>query len=321
LRVVAELNDAKGGTQVWAQSYDRNSEDLLSVEREVSEAIVASFTTQQLRDEIRRARHVSTSSLDAWGLVQKARAYVLEYTPEGLVEAIEPLKRAIEIDSSYPAAHATLASLLVERLVNGLSENAKQDELLALESAQDAIALAPEDPFILKMVSLVWMYSGDHRRSINCLRKTVSYTPFDFGAWGYMGWPLTATNDPEDLEELRRILERLLSAEPQHPGAAFWLYHRSVAEVCEGKYEAASETAEAAVDLRPSLSLAWMHYANVLGHRKQTKSAKQALEQCRKANAAMTPNHFAALVKRMSKNAGYGEHRLGGLRKLGMLKG
>jgi TolB-like protein len=320
LRVVAELNEAKGGTQVWAKSYDRSSDDLLSVEREVAEAIVASFTTQQLLDEIRRSRHKSTSSLDAWGLVQKARACVLEHRPERLADAIEPLKLAIEMDADYPAAHATLASLLIERLVNGLSETPQQDELSAIEAAGTALALAPEDPFILKMVSLVWAYTGDHRRAINCLRKAVNYTPFDFGAWGYLGWPLTATGDAKDLKELRAILDRLLSMEPQHPGAAFWLYHRSVAETCEGAYERAADAAEAAVDLRPSLSLAWMHYANVLGHLKKTKAAREAVEQCRKVNHAMTPEHFASLIKRMSQHAAYAQHRLGGLREIGALR-
>src|SRR5690606_30150448 len=143
------------------------------------------------------ARHRSTGSLDAWGLVQKARACVLDYTPEGLAEAIEPLQRAIELDSNYPAARATLGSLLVERLVNGLSSDPEADEAAAIDAATKAVELAPQDPFILKMVSLVWSYAGDHRKALSCLRNAVTYAPFDLGAWGYMGWPLTASGDPQ----------------------------------------------------------------------------------------------------------------------------
>ena len=193
LRVHAELSDAKRGTQIWAQSYDRKSEDLLAVEKEIAEAIVAAFTTQQMRAEMSSARKKSTSNLDAWGLVQKARSFVLDYTAEGLADAIAPLERAIELDADYPEAHATLASLLVERLVNGLSADAKADEAAAIESATKALALAPQDPFILKLVSLVFTYRGDFRKAVSCLRKAVTYAPFDFGAWGYFGWPLTAS--------------------------------------------------------------------------------------------------------------------------------
>jgi len=320
LRVVAELNDAKLGTQLWAQSYDRKSTDLLAVEREIAEAIVSAFTTHQLRAEISSARHQSTSSLDAWGLVQKARSFVLDNTAEGLAAAIEPLERAIELDRDYPAAHATLASLLTERLVNGLSDDPRKDESAAFESASKALALAPQDPFILKMVSLVWTYGRDHRKAIACLRKAVAYAPFDFGAWGYFGWPLTASGSPQDLAELRQILNRLLAAEPHHPGAAFWLYHKSVADVCEGAFESALGPAEDAVALRPRLSLAWVHYASVLAQLGRADDARHALAECRKVNAAMTPKHFEGLVARLFETAQAADRRLGGLRALGVLR-
>ena len=186
LRVFAELNETIGGTQVWAQSYDRSSADLLAVEKDVAGAIVASFTTQTLRAEIHTARQKTTNNLDAWGLVQKARSLALDYTAAGLAEAIRPLERAIELDPEYAAAHATLGSLLIEWLVNGLSTNAEHDEKVARDSAEKALDLAPQDPFILKMVSLVYTYAGDHAKAIACLRKAVVYAPFDFGAWGYM---------------------------------------------------------------------------------------------------------------------------------------
>jgi len=320
LHVVAELNDAHDGTQVWAQSYDRKCEDLLAVEKEIAEAIVGSFTTQQLQAETKSARQKSTSSLDAWGLVQKSRSFVLDYTTESLAQAIEPLERAIELDGNYAAAHATLGSLLVERLVNGLSEDPAKDEAAAVAAAERALALAPQDPFILKMVSLVLTYAGNHRKAVSCLRKAVAQAPFDFGAWGYMGWPMTASGEPKDLEDLRGVLDRLLAMEPHHPGAAFWLYHKSVAAACAGDYDTALEAAEAALDLRPSLALAWIHYANVLGHKKLKDRAAQALEQCKKINPAMTPKHYESLVKRMSRDKTLIEHRLGGLRDIGALR-
>jgi TolB-like protein/DNA-binding winged helix-turn-helix (wHTH) protein len=321
VHVVAELNDASTGTQLWAQSYDRKSADLLAIEKDIAGAIVGSFTTHQLRAETDSARHTSTSSLDAWGLVQKARAFALDYTPSGLTEAIEPVRRAIELDSDYAAAHAMLASLLVERLVNGWSTEPKREEAAAFEAAEKASTLAPQDPFILKMTSLVWTYFGAYRRGIGCLRKAVEYAPFDFGAWGYMGWPLTASGDEKDLSDLHGILDRLLSMEPHHPGVAFWRYHESVADICEGHLERARTSAEAALELRPNLSLAWMHYANVLGQSNHKKAAQEASERCAKVNPAMTPKHFASLIKRMTDNESVIDHRLGGLRKIGALRG
>jgi TolB-like protein len=319
LRVFVELSDVRNNTQLWAQSYERKSEDLLSVEREVAEAIVSSFSTLKLRFETSSARRQESVSLDAWGLVQKARAFVLDYTAEGLAAAIEPLERAIELDRDYPAAHATLASLLVERLVNGLSADAAADESGAVAAATKALTLAPEDPFILKLVGLAFSYVGDQRRATVCLRKAIGLAPFDFGAWGYLGWPLTATGEAQDLVELRGVLERLLALEPQHPGAAFWHYHRSVADVCEGDFAAARRSAEAAVELRPRLALAWMHYANVLGHDGDKVKGREAAAQCQKINPALTAKHFESLVKKIAAPSVV-EPRVGGLKKIGALR-
>jgi adenylate cyclase len=307
-------------TQIWAQSYDRKNEDLFAIERDIAGAIVGAFTTQQLRVQIQSARRKPTSSLDAWGLVQKARSYVLDYTKEGLSGAIEPLKRAIDLDPSYAAAHATLGWVLAEWLVNGLSTDPSRDEAMARDAATKALAIAPQDPFILKMVSLVWTYCAEHRQAIHCLRKAVEYAPFDFSAWGYMGWPLTVTADPADLRELRGILDRLLAIDPQHPGVAFWLYHRSVADTCEGNYGSALDFAESSTELRPSLSLAWMHYANVLGQQDLKDKALQAVQRCKNVNPAMTPRHFASLIEKTVSNKDVIEHRLGGLRGIGALR-
>lgn len=314
IRVTAQLDEADTGCQVWARRYDRQWEDILSIQQEVAEALVESFATQQQIAEMAWARQAPTSSLDAWGLVQKSRSMAVEYTVESLVGAITPLRQAIETDPDYAAAHATLASVLVEGLINGLSENRSEDEALARSAAEKAMALAPRDPFILKMVGLVWAYFGNHRKSAACLRKAVQIAPFDFGAWGYLAWPLTGSNERDDLAEAERILDRLISKEPNHPGVPFWLYHRSVAELCSGRHEAARRSIEEALELQPGFALGWMHYANTLGLLQRQSEARGALERCRAINPAMTTTHFRALIGQLcGSNAETIEQRTGGL--------
>jgi TolB-like protein/Tfp pilus assembly protein PilF len=314
LRIIAALDDADSGTQVWAESYDRSSDDILAVEREIAEAVVASFTTQSQREEMQRARHAPANSLDAWGLVQRSRSMALEYTTQSLSAAIEPVRHAIELDPDYAAAHATLGSLLIERLINGLSDDAEQDEAAAEAAAAKALTLAPQDPFILKMVGLVWVYCGDFKRSLACLRKAVARAPFDFGAWGYMGWPLTASGSAEDLAELRAIMQRLLRLEPNHPGVPFWLYHRSVGEAASGDYAGAARSIEDALAVHPDFALGWIHYANLLGHLRRRTDARAALERSRAINPAMTVAHFKALIEKMCDASTLVVARTGGLR-------
>jgi tetratricopeptide (TPR) repeat protein len=247
-------------------------------------------------------------------MVQKSRSMAIEYTVDSLIGAITPLRQAIEADPSYAAAHATLASVLVEGLINGLGQNPLEDEDLARTAAAKAMTLAPRDPFILKMVGLVWAYFGDHRKSTACLRKAVEIAPFDFGAWGYLGWPLTSSGDRDDLDEARRILDRLLRKESKHPGVPFWLYHRSVAEVCSGDAESSRRSIEESLELQSTFALGWMHYANTLGLLQHEAEARREIRHCLTINPAMTPAHFRSLIAKLSgSNEAVIEARTGGL--------
>ncbi len=164
------------------------------------------------------------------------------------------------------------------------------------------------------MVSLVFTYCGDSRKAIGCLRKAVRYAPFDFGAWGYMGWPLTSTGEQKDRDELRAILDRLLALVPQHPGASFWHYHKSVAETCDGDFARARESAETALDLRAGFALGYVHYANVLGQLGEKSQATNALQRARELNPAMTTKHFESLMKKLTAEQDVLDRRIGGLR-------
>jgi adenylate cyclase len=215
-------------------------------------------------------------------------------------EAETLLERAIELDPEYAAAHAAFGSVLSERILNGFSANADADEQRARAAAKRALALNAKDPFVLKMSGLVWSILGEPARAIEVLRSAVNEAPFDFGAWGYLGWPLAARGDAADLAELHKILDRLLELAPDHPGAAFWLYHKSVAYTCQQELDAAGEYARRAVDRQPDLSWALLNYANVFGLQGRGDEAREAAERAVQINPSMTPVHYVSRMRAMS---------------------
>jgi TolB-like protein len=72
MRLMAELTDAYNGEQLWASTYDRELEDLFTVQAEVSRAIVGAIGGELKLANTRIAYEAPTKRLDAWGLVQKA---------------------------------------------------------------------------------------------------------------------------------------------------------------------------------------------------------------------------------------------------------
>jgi len=317
-RLNVELDDAIAGAQIWAHRYELDLDDILTVLPEVAEAIVGAFGGERLRSEILRAREQPTENLDAWSLVQRARAYILDYSRQSMDDAESLLNRAIELDSGYAAAHAALGSVLSERVLNGLSSDVDADQQHARAAVERALALTPRDPFVLKMSGMVWAAVGDPTRAIETLRSSVDVAPFDFGAWGYLGWPLVARGEASDLSELHQILDRVLELAPEHPGAAFWLHHKSVAYTCEQALDSAEEYARRAVDRHPDLSWGWLNYANVLGLQGRAEQAGHAAARAAQINPAMTPAHYVERIRAMSIVNEVSERRVAGLLAAGL---
>ena len=320
LQINVQLDDAVDDTLLWSERYDVAAKDVERLQREMSEKVVGTFGGERMRVEIRRANQAATADATAWQLVQKARSYLLDYTPSSLAASIEMLQRAVELDPKYAVAYAVLGQLTAEKTLNALSTDVAADRRAAIDTLARAEQLAPRDPVVLRAAGCVHAWTGSYRRSIELLRRAVKLAPYDLGAWGYLGWPLVATGDAKDLKELHEIVDRLLAtSSAQHPGRAYWLFHKSVAYSCAGDCERALAPAEEGTSELPRFSIAWMNYANVLGRLGRTDAAHAVLEQCLGHNPLMRPAYYVELMGVLTDQAAVVQSRTSGLYAAGLI--
>ena len=320
LQINIQLDDAIDDTLLWSERYDVAAKDVERLQREISEKVVSTFGGERMRVEIRRANEAATADSTAWQLVQKARAYLLDYTPASVAAAIPLLRRAVELDPRYAVAYATLGQLMAEKTLSAISSDVAADRRTAIDTIARAEELAPRDPVVLRAAGAVYAYTGAYRRALEVLRRAVKLAPYDLGAWGYLGWPLVATGKAEDLRELQEIVDRLLATSAQHPGRAYWLFHRSVGFACAGDCERALGPAEECTIEMPRFSLFWMHYANVLGRLGRTDAARNALEQCLGHNPLMRPAYYVELMGVLSDQPAVVQSRTAGLYAAGLIE-
>lgn len=316
MRVIAELDDGIEGIQVWSGCYDRQLEDVFSVQGEIARAIAASFGGVLLKSDIENATRRPTNVLDAWQLVQAARAYVISFSPRALEQAVVNLTQAIELDPDYALAHAALAFVRAEQVLNGLGAPLEEMRDAALASAETALLHEPSDPFVLKMCGATWAYFGDAGRSLESLRRAVSISPFDFGAWGYLGWPLVTTTATADLEEVHAIMSRLSELAPDHPGLPYWLYHRSVACSCQDRVDDAVGFAGRSTAENPTFPWGWLQYANALGSIGRIADGRRALARASALVPGLTAAHYEWMLGEMHGSAAAAEPRVRGIRSL-----
>lgn len=320
LQIHVQLDDAVDDTLLWSERYDVAAADVERLQRDISEKVVATFGGERLRAEIRRANEGAAADANAWQLVQKARAYLLDYTPSSIAAAIPMLRRAVELDPQYAVGYATLGLVTAEKTLNALSTDADADRRFALEVIGRAERLAPRDPVVLRAAGYVHACTGNYRHSIELLRRAVKLAPYDLGAWGYLGWPLVATGNEADLAEVHEIVGRLLATSPEHPGRVYWLFHRSVAFACADDCERALADAEEYAAEQPRFSLGSMQLANVLGRLGRREDARAAVEQSLQLNPLLTPDYYAELMTVLTDQPAVVDKRTSGLVSAGLVE-
>ncbi len=114
VRITAQLSEIQDQTQLWAETYERDLSDVLSVQADIAQAIAQEINLAlnlsertRLSDLQKGQRRVQPSAYDAY---LKARYHLHEMTPAGISRSIEDFERAIQIDPDYAPAFAGLAS-------------------------------------------------------------------------------------------------------------------------------------------------------------------------------------------------------------------
>ncbi len=116
VRISAQLIEGPTDRHLWAASYERDLRDVLSLQDEVTRAIVSEIRVKITRPEQVRLPNTRPIDPEAYQLYLKGRYYYYKITPEGDQKAIEYFQQAIDKDPSYALAYAGLADTY-----NGLS--------------------------------------------------------------------------------------------------------------------------------------------------------------------------------------------------------
>jgi TolB-like protein/Tfp pilus assembly protein PilF len=109
VRIVAQLIHASSDQHLWAESYERDFRDILSLQSEIARQIaneVRIILTPEERARLGSARQVNPEAHE-WYL--KARYYWNKRTEESVKKALSYFHRAIDTDPSYAQGYAGLA--------------------------------------------------------------------------------------------------------------------------------------------------------------------------------------------------------------------
>ncbi len=109
LIVKAEFVDVADGSQLWGEHYNRNPDDILGVQEEISREITAKLRLRLSVEQKKRLKKRHTENSNAYQLYLKGRYFWNKRTEEGLKKGIEFFNQAVEEDPLFALAYAGLA--------------------------------------------------------------------------------------------------------------------------------------------------------------------------------------------------------------------
>jgi serine/threonine-protein kinase len=177
LRVTAQLVNTRDGYHIWSEKFDRDLEDVFSIQDELALMIVDNLKVKLLGNERRRLLERHTDDPEAYALYTKGRYFWNKRTPDAARKAIECFEQAIRKDPDYAMAYVGLADA---HIILG------QDEFLIAreeqEKAREAVlaALRINDSLGEAYATLGWIKTcrdWDHSAAEEAFRRSIKLSP------------------------------------------------------------------------------------------------------------------------------------------------
>ena len=109
VRISVQLIDGRDEGHLWAQTYDKQLDDIFAVQSEIAEKVVEALKVKLQESERRNLRKSPTSSSEAYTLYLKGRYHLTLYSEGEVRKAAELFEQAAKLDEQFAAAYAMSA--------------------------------------------------------------------------------------------------------------------------------------------------------------------------------------------------------------------
>ncbi|MFO8055291.1 MAG: BTAD domain-containing putative transcriptional regulator [Bacteroidales bacterium] len=252
VRVTAQLIDAETDRHLWADTYDRQIENILDIQSDVAGRIADALQTKLVPND--NSEYNPQQNVDELAYQKYLQAkYLLDMgNAENIVEAVEVLEESISIDSTFAPAHGNLSlaymySGLVSTFplehtgVEGI--NIGDATNLALEASNKALSINSNVVEAYMVQGIIHRLNKEWDQSEEKFLKALSLNPNHSDVLREYGALLTKLgNNEEALIQKEKAVEVDPLAWNTHIGLGYSYY-------CERRY------VEAIRELETSLSL------------------------------------------------------------------
>ena len=195
VRINAQLVETSDDRHIWAQSFERNAQDIVALQDDVARAVAQTIQTVLQPGEQSRLENARPVSIQAYEAYLRGLNTQKQRTQDSLTKSVDFFTQATELDPTFAPAYAGLAnsydllsdySIVPDREAGPKAKAAAQRALSldnSLASAHAALAFA------------LWHYEWDWKTSDVEFQRALSLNPNDAHAHHWYGLFLAAKRD------------------------------------------------------------------------------------------------------------------------------
>jgi class 3 adenylate cyclase len=180
----------KTGHHVWADKYDRELEDIFSVQDEVTRKVVSELAVALTATESDRLPRKHTESFEAYDMYLRAKMEQYVHKKENTLKGIEICRRVIDLDPNFAGGYQ-LQSFLLSRGIR-FEWFPREDLERAYELAQQTKSVDYRFPASYLALASVYLMQGKHDDALAAANRAASLVPGDSDtiAWleYYLHW-------------------------------------------------------------------------------------------------------------------------------------
>ncbi len=173
LRVTVQMIDAPKDKHVWADSYDRDMEDVFAIQSDIAKKVSDALQSQMPKVEVEKTER--GADMEAYTSYLRAMQLLHEDTTPSLKDSVALFEKAISSDASFARAYAGLSSAWA-RLALGHEDFGLSVEK-AEAAARRALELAPELAEAHAALAIVSSYRDRFDVQLSEARRAVQLNP------------------------------------------------------------------------------------------------------------------------------------------------
>jgi adenylate cyclase len=209
LRLTAQLTSIESGSQLWAERFDRDAEDVFIVADELVRIIVGTLVGRVRSTGSALAKRKAPANLAAYECVlrgQAAQALIGDAGQEAAARRF--FAQALASDPDYPRAHAGFAVALLCEWFRA-PENSQMTLDCALEHAEKAVAIDDADYECHETLGWILLHCKSYDLSEQHYRRAIELNPNSPAELAAMGSACSFLGRPDEGIEWFELARRI----------------------------------------------------------------------------------------------------------------